>query len=75
MNALVLVSTAGVGFLGKCQKPMPDFRLLRVGLDIAQSVRAGTKVIAVAFNKRRQLQCGTIGVNLEQLVRMGGGGG
>ena len=74
MNALVLASTVSLGFLGQCPKPMPDFRLLRAGLDVAQSVGAWAKVIAVDYNKRRQLQCRAVGVNLEQLGRMGWSG-
>jgi len=75
MNALVLAFTTRLGFLGKRQKPMPDFRLLRAGLDVAQSIRAWAKVIAMGHNKRGQLQCGTVGVNLEQFKRVGWSGG
>lgn len=75
MNALVLAFTTRLGFLGQCQKPMPDFRLLRAGLDVAQSVRAWAKIVSMGYNKRGQLQCGTVGVNLEQFGRVGRGGG
>lgn len=75
MNALVLDIGRRLGFLGKCQNSMRDFRILWVGLDVAQSIRAWAKVIAVAYNKWRRLQGGTVGVNLEQSGRMGWIGG
>jgi hypothetical protein len=75
MNALVLVIAHRLGFLGKCQNPVRDFRLLWAGLDVAQPIRAWSKVIAVAYNEWRRLQGGTVGVNLEQSGRMGWFGG
>ena len=74
MNALVLVTAHRLGFLGKCQNSVPDFRLLWAGLDVAQSVRAASKVIAVAYDKWRPLQCRAVGVNLEQSGRVGWNG-
>jgi hypothetical protein len=52
-----------------------DFRLLWSGLDVAQSIRAASKVVAVAYDKWRQLQRGTVGGNLEQSRRVGWNGG
>ena len=74
MNALVLVIAYRLGILGKCQNSVRDFKLLWVGLDIAQPIGAASKVIAVAYNEWRHLQCGTVGVNLEQSGRMGWSG-
>jgi hypothetical protein len=74
MNALVLVVAHRLGFLGKRQNPVRDFKLLWAGLDVAQSIGAASKVIAVAYDKWRQLQRRTIGVNLEQSGRMGWNG-
>jgi hypothetical protein len=74
MNALVLVIAYRLGFLGKCQNSVRDFKLLWAGLDVAQSIGAASKAIAMAYNKWRPLQCGTVGVNLEQSGRMGWNG-
>ena len=51
-----------------------NFRLLWAGLDVAQSIRAASKVIAMAYNKWRQLQRRTVSDNLEQSGRMGWSG-
>jgi hypothetical protein len=51
-----------------------NLRFLWVSLDVAQSIRATSKIIAVAYNEWRHLQCGTVGVNLEQSGRMGWSG-
>ena len=75
MNALVLDTACRLGFLGKCQNSVRDFKLLWAGLDVAQPIGAASKVIAVAYNEWRSLQCGTVGVNLEQFGRMGWSGG
>lgn len=74
MNALVLVTAYRLGFLGKCQNSVRDFKLLWAGLDVAQSIGAASKAIAVAYDKWRPLQCGAVGVNLEQFGRMGWSG-
>lgn len=74
MNALVLVNAYRLVLLGKCQNPVRNFKLLWVGLDVAQSIGAASKVIAVAYNEWRPLQCRTVGVNLEQSGRMGWSG-
>ena len=50
------------------------FRLLWAGLDVAQSIGATSEIIAVAYDKWRQLQCRTVGGNLEQSGRMGWSG-
>jgi hypothetical protein len=52
-----------------------NFRLLWAGLDIAQSIRAASKIIAMAYDKWRQLQCRAVGGNLEQFRRVGWNGG
>lgn len=75
MNALVLVTAYRLGILGKCQNSVRGFKLLWVGLDVAQPIGAASKVIAVAYNKWRYLQGRAIGVNLEQSGRMGWSGG
>jgi hypothetical protein len=74
MNALVLVTAYRLGFLGKCQNSVRDFKLLWAGLDFAQPIREASKVIAVAYNEWRHLQCRTVSVNLEQSGRMGWSG-
>ena len=74
MNALVLDTANRLGLLGKCQNSVPDFKLLRAGLDVAQSIGAASKVIAVAYDKWRPLQRRTVGINLEQSGRMGWSG-
>jgi len=45
--------------------------LLWAGLDVTQPIRAASKVIAVAYDKWRQLQCRAVGGNLEQSRRVG----
>ena len=74
MNALVLGTARRLGFLGKCQNPVRDFKLLWAGLDVAQPIGAASKVVAVAYDKWRPLQCRTVGVNLEQSGRVGWNG-
>ena len=75
MNAsAVLVTVVDTG-RGKRKIVLFNFRLLWAGLDVAQSIRAASKVVAVAYDKWRQLQCRTVGGNLEQSRRVGWNGG
>ena len=52
-----------------------NLRLLWAGLDTAQPIRKASKVIAVAYDKWRQLQRRAVGGNLEQFRRVGRDGG
>jgi len=75
MYALARPITVAVIGRGGSEVILLNLRLLWTGLDASQPIRAASKVVAVAYNKWRPLQCGTVGVNLEQSGRMGWDGG
>ena len=74
MNAFAIPVTVVDTGRGGCKIVLFDFRLLWAGLDIAQPIRAASKIIAVAYDKWRQLQRRTVGGNLEQSRRVGWNG-
>ncbi len=74
-NALARPITVAVTGRGGSEIVLFSFRLLRSSLDVAQPIRAASKVVAMAYNEWRQLQCRTVGGNLEQSGRMGWNGG
>ncbi len=71
MNALVYPVTVVDTGRGGCKIVLFNFRLLWAGVDVAQPIRAASKVVAVAYNEWRQLQRRTVGGNLEQSGRVG----
>lgn len=74
-NALARPITVAVTGRGGSEVILFNLRFLWAGLDIAQPIRAASKVIAVAYNEWRQLQRRTVGGNLEQSGRVGRDGG
>ena len=74
-NALARPITVAVTGRGGSEVVLLNLRLLWAGLDAAQPIREASKVIAVAVNKWRQLQCRPVGGNLEQSRRVGRDGG
>jgi len=74
-HALACPTTVAVTGRGDRKIVLFNLRFLWSGLDAAQPIRAASKVIAVAYDKWRQLQCRTVGGNLEQSRRVGWNGG
>jgi len=50
MNALVLVTAHIIGFLGKCQSTLHNYRLLRTEL-AGKPLRASPEIVGVAYRK------------------------
>lgn len=72
-DATVLVTAPSVGFLGKRKSAVLNLGFLWACNDLAQPVRAASKIVTMAGNQRGKLQCRRVGGYLEQPCIVGRG--